>query len=423
MGQSCRPDPARVGVGRERRAERPVVAPGFRCHGSGPDRPGVRRAVRRPLHDPRAAARDGHVERHSLAAPCCRRPPEARALGASWRGGFIALGGDAAATPIGLSPDGVHWQPPARNTTTFWPGLEIVGMAEVSGGVVALTLLDGTWDCSGASACPTFGPGLPLMSWTSPDGREWTPNAGPDLGQPAGWQAPPLLVAGPTGLVVASPTTPARVATSVDGIHWQAVAAGALPAGLAITGIAGTSDGFAAVGTLEGSTGHDRAVAFTSRDGETWTGPAPLDPGTASGLTLVDTGPSWGATALVAARDGLVAVGRVFATPGATLWWQSSDGTRWRPLPGYPPLEPATCTGEGCGSEPDGILVGDGGRMVALRGGTDAGAWSSTDGLSWRRLTLAGDVPAAPATRAGLLPGGVLVTDGTVTWFGEAQGQ
>jgi hypothetical protein len=338
-----------------------------------------------------------------------------------WRGGFIAVGWGTSSTPVWTSTDGAHWEPlPFNTATTFWPGLLIVGMAEVHGGLGALTLLAGTWDC--ASACPTYSPSLPLMTWTSPDGRTWTPNTGPDIGAPAQWQGPPLLAFGPAGLVAVSPMPPTHVAASLDGIHWRTLPAAVLPAGLWIKDMVGTATGFTAVGALPVDTDHDRAVALQSVDGATWTGPIPLDIATASSFALASTGPSWGATALVSARGGLIAVGQVFATPGATLWWQSTNGHDWRPLPSYPPLGPTTCTGEGCGSGPNGTLVGDGHRMIALRGGADAGVWTSTDGLTWSRLPVTGDIPAEEATQAVLLPGGVLLTDGTTTWFGEAQG-
>ena len=55
-----------------------------------------------------------------------------------------------------------------------------------------------------------------------------------------------------------------------------------------------------------------------------------------------------------------------------------------------------------------------------MRGGTDAVALVSTDGLRWTALDLSGDIPNAQATQAVLLPGGVLVSDGTSTWFGQA---
>jgi hypothetical protein len=106
--------------------------------------------------------------------------------------------------------------------------------------------------------------------------------------------------------------------------------------------------------------------------------------------------------------------------PESALWWQSSDGRDWRRLDGYPPLGPRICTGEGCGAGPDGILVGDGQRMVAVRGGPDAAAWTSADGLAWRQLTGTGDLPDTRVLEVVLLPGGVLLSDGSTTWFGEA---
>jgi hypothetical protein len=117
----------------------------------------------------------------------------------------------------------------------------------------------------------------------------------------------------------------------------------------------------------------------------------------------------------------MIAVGRGGTAPGAALWWQSANGRDWRPLPTFPPLGPTACHGDGCGLQPNGALVGDGRRIVAVRGGPDAGAWTSSDGLAWQRLRVAGDLPSEQATQAILLPGGVLLSDGTTTWFGEAQ--
>src|SRR5487761_2533084 len=345
-----------------------------------------------------------------------------------WRGGYIAIGSlasdGATTTPVWTSRDGGLWTPVPFNTAlTFWPGLLVVGVAEVPSGLVAITLLDGSYQCGAAAACPTYSSALPLMAWTSPDGRSWTPNAGPDLGLPATWNGPPLLAAGPAGLVAASPAWPTRLARSADGIHWRAVPAGALPPGLAIRAIVATTTGFTVVGALPVDADHDRAVALQSVDGATLTGPYPLALATASAIILASTGPSWGAAGLVAGRNGLIAVGQVRATPGATLWWQSTTGRDWRPLPNWPPLGPTTCAGEGCGSQPNGALVGDGHRMLALRGGADAGVWTSSDGLAWQRLAITGDIPHEQAMQAVLLPGGVLLSDGTTTWFGEAQGR
>ncbi len=45
----------------------------------------------------------------------------------------------------------------------------------------------------------------------------------------------------------------------------------------------------------------------------------------------------------------------------------------------------------------------------------------STDGVRWTPLDLSGDMPSAGSTtQAILLPSGVLVSDGTATWFGHA---
>ena len=343
-----------------------------------------------------------------------------------WRGGYIAVGSlgsdGATTTPVWTSRDGGVWMPvPFDTANTFWPGLLIVGMAEVHANLVALTVLAGTYGrCGTASACPTFSPTLPLMAWTSSDGRKWTPNTGPDLGLPSKWQGPPLLAAGPAGLVVASREGPTHLATSVDGVHWRTLPAPALPAGVTITAIVGTATGFTGVGYLPEYADHFRAVAVRSLDGITWSGPFPLPVVSATGVVLPGIGSSWAPNGLVAARHGLIATGAGVANPQAALWWQSANGRDWRALPNWPPLGPTTCTGEGCGNWPNGALVGDGHRMVAVRGGADAGVWTSADGLAWSRLPVTGDIPSEQAMSAVLLPGGVLLSDGTTTWFGEA---
>ncbi len=54
--------------------------------------------------------------------------------------------------------------------------------------------------------------------------------------------------------------------------------------------------------------------------------------------------------------------------------------------------------------------------------GSNGAAWVSLDGQQWQPLAFSGDLPSGQATHATLLPGGVLVSDGVTTWFGQAEG-
>jgi hypothetical protein len=334
-----------------------------------------------------------------------------------WRRGFLAVGWNAPppSTPIWTSADGTHWDPLVFGTSsTFWPGMSVLDVAELRTGLVALTE---TMQWCG-ELCPlTFE--LPVVSWTSPDGRRWSPHLLPPewLASPLG--QPPLVAVGPAGLVVASRGPAARLATSIDGSRWNLLPAGGFPARFALNDLHGTATGYVAVGLWITTDSPSEAASLWSSDGEHWsTAPTILPTTPEAGSTVGSSGAS-----LVVGRDGVVAVGRGVTSPGAALWWQSADGRDWRPLPSYEPLGPTTCAGQGCSLQPNGALVGDGHQMVAVRGGTDAGAWTSTDGLAWQRLPVTGDLPAEQATQAVLLPGGVLLTDGTSTWFGEAQGR
>lgn len=332
-----------------------------------------------------------------------------------WRGGFIAVGWEAVPprTPVWTSADGRHWEPLVSGTsTTFWPGFAVLGVAEGPTGLVALT--EAVEYCS-QPCTPTY---VPLVvSWTSADGHSWKPH--PLF--PAEWLASPtgsapLVAVGPAGLVVASTGLAARLATSTDGANWRLAPAAALPARFALNDLDGTATGYVAVGRGITPDARSEAASFWSSDGRQWSKEPTLLPATPeAGLAARSD-----VTALVVGPDGIIAVGSGVTTLGATLWWQSRDGRRWAALPTWPPLGTRTpCGGEGCGLRPHGALVGDGNRMVALRGGDDAGAWTSSDGLGWQRLPVAGDIPAVQATQAVLLPSGVLLSDGTTTWFGE----
>ena len=332
-----------------------------------------------------------------------------------WRRGYVAVGWLAAppATPVWTSADGARWDAlPFDTSSTFWPGMNVIGVTHLGAGLVALTEIV-QW-CS--EPCPLVYI-LPVISWTSPDGRTWTPHVLPPewLASPPG-QAP-LFATGPAGLVVATTGPASRLAASTDGSHWHLLPAGAFPARFALNDLRGTPTGYVALGRWTPAANGGEAASLWSADGRSWSAtPTILPRASAGGADVGSAG-----TSLVLARDGMVAVGRGATTPGAALWWQSSDGRDWRALPAFSPLGPAACIGSGCSSKPNGALVGDGQRMVAVRGGADPAAWTSSDGLAWKRLRVTGDVPGELATHAVLLPGGVLLTDGTTTWFGEAQ--
>jgi hypothetical protein len=335
-----------------------------------------------------------------------------------WRLGFVALGLGGAGdrlTPVWTSTDGAHWALLASNTSgAFWPGVLVRGVAEVQGGtLVALT--ETAYGCGGAACSPTYVPSM--VAWTSPDGRAWTPHAllpTDWLSSPSG--SPPLFAVGPAGVVAASAGPAARIATSTDGVEWQHLPTSTLPPGFALTDLRGTATGYVAAGRWMTSDTRSGAASMWSADGRDWSSGPILLPTSSKAESDGESA----VASLVAGRDGMIAVGHGDTTPGATLWWQSSDGRRWRPLPTFAPLGPSPCSGDGCEHRPDGVLAGDGERLLAVRGGPDAGAWESSDGHAWRRLDMTGDLPGGDAREATLMPGGVLVTDGSSTWFGEA---
>jgi hypothetical protein len=337
-----------------------------------------------------------------------------------WSRGFVAIGSVEAppASPVWTSGDGMRWDPLVFGTsTTFWPGLAILGVAERATRLVALTE---TIEYCGEPCAPTYE--LPVVSWTSTDGRSWTPHLLPQgwLAGPSGQR--PLFAGGPAGLVVASPGPAARVATSADGVDWRLVSANAFPAGFVLDGLTGTTAGYVAVGrwTTSGTLGS--AAALWSTDGRRWARTPTFLPTSSRVGSGVGSTEGSAAVSLLVGPEGIVALGRDPAT-AATIWWHSPDGRRWSALPDFPPLGPSTCGGYGCGLDPDGALVGDGQRFVALRGGPAAAAWVSGDGRSWDAVAMTGDIPTADATRATLLPAGVLLTDGSTTWWGAAIGE
>jgi len=333
---------------------------------------------------------------------------------APWRAGFVALGWKAVppATPVWTSVDGTSWDPlPFNAPTTFWLGQTVLGVAQMGKGLVAITEVA---QFCGEPCEPTYI--LPVVSWTSTDGRRWEPSMLPQswLVEPPGMS--PLVAFGPGGLVVATRGENARIATSTDGTHWQLLPESAFPGQFALNDVRATSAGYVAAGAWITNDRPSVPASLWSADGRHWAAtptvlPSPPVPGRDVGSAV---------TALVAGRDGFIAVGRDGAPSGSVHWWQSTDGRAWQALPTFSPLRPRTCPGDGCGLQPNGTLASDGHVLVAVAGGPAAATWLSTDGGSWRALAVTGELPIEPLVQANVLPGGILASDRSTTWFGEA---
>ncbi len=320
----------------------------------------------------------------------------------------VAIGDIAGttSTTVWASTDRTHWQPLHSGTTaSLSSGLTMVGLATLAGRFVAVTEMN--------DYLYRYLP--PIMAWTSTDGQSWihaTTLPVDVLSTPTG--SAPLVAARPDGLVIATSGLAAHYATSSDGSHWVSSPRNAFPADFALDDLDGTSTGYVAIGAWmrDGSVG---AAALWSADGRHWPKTPTLLPTSASGS---GTPAFSNALTVMAGDDGIIAMG-IGDSAGAALWWRSPDGRRWQPLPTFQPLGATTCGGATCGLQPNGTVIGDGHRLVAVRGGSDAAALVSTDGQRWTALDLSGDIPSAQA-QAILLPGGMLVSDGTTTWFGQA---
>ncbi len=331
-----------------------------------------------------------------------------------WAGGYIAIGweGLPPKTPVWTSRDGRRWDLlPSATSSTFWPDQVVADVAGIPGGLVAIT--EAAQYC--VEPCQLSFQ-QPAVAWTSATARTWSPHAMPRGWLPASSRRPPLVTGGPAGLVAASTGPRARIATSLDGSHWKLLPSGAFPARFALNDLRSASNGYVAVGHWMNGDGMGAAASLWSPDGRHWPGSPALLP------TARSVGPVVGSVvgSLAIAEGGMVAIGRGLTSPGAVLWWSSRDGRHWSALPSFPPVGPTTCVGEACGRQPGGTLAADGRSIVALRGGRDAAAWVSTDGRSWRRLTVSGQLPDLDANAATLLPTGVLLTNGPTTWFGQA---
>ena len=104
-------------------------------------------------------------------------------------------------------------------------------------------------------------------------------------------------------------------------------------------------------------------------------------------------------TNIATLRDGFLAIGApwggsppLFQSPGRPSLWRSSDGLSWRRLPDSPAFtEPKSGWFDSIASGAQGgssLLVAVGAANNGDLSAFDAAAWTSTDGISWRRATV-----------------------------------
>lgn len=155
---------------------------------------------------------------------------------------------------------------------------------------------------------------------------------------------------------------------SENGDDWQPITSSEL-VGVGLATVTATADGLVAVGR-ELNPEVDRAVVARSPDGRTWTredGGAAFD-----GAQMID---------VVAALDGLVAVGSAPGTDSAAVWLKPGTGPWERVAADSVALEAAfmwsvTVAGPG--------LIAGGWRR---EGEPTAAIWTSTDGRNWSLAT------------------------------------
>jgi hypothetical protein len=329
------------------------------------------------------------------------------------RGRSVAIGDIAGttSTTVWSSTDATHWQPlPSATSTSFWSNITIIALATLRGRFVAVSEMNDFL----MQHLP------PVVAWTSTDGQSWVPaNTLPVDAVSSPSASTALVAAGQQALVIATSGLGARLATSIDGSHWVLLPRNAFPADFALNDLEATPTGFVAIGGWMKDASAGRPAALWSADGRHWPKTPTLLPtvAPASGTPVVSN-----AVTLTVGDQGMIASG-IGGSPGATRWWRSPDGRHWQALPTFPAPEASMCRGADCGLQPTWTIVGDGHRIVAWNGGASATALVSTDGKQWAALRLSGDIPDAQATRATLLPGGILLSDATTTWFGKAEGQ
>lgn len=180
--------------------------------------------------------------------------------------GFVAVGSDGSfetmkvTAAVWTSPDGITWSRVPHDDAAFRPRGWMSSVVAGGPGLVA----------RGADG---QGPDESRVIWTSPDGVSWSriPLAGAELDDA---EVSSVSAGGPGLVAVGTVGDDAAVWTSADGTIWSRVthndAVFGGPATIWMNSVAQTSTGLVAVGGSRSRLGEEKAEAWTSPDGVTW---------------------------------------------------------------------------------------------------------------------------------------------------------
>ena len=296
--------------------------------------------------------------------------PILRIQGQAQMSDVIALPGSGFAA-IGYAPP--DWQPVAWSSPDGqgW-AFHLIGTAAFTFPVSLAVGADGVVVAVGRS-------GRVPLAWTTRDGSTWEGHDVAILGTGGVAERMNAVAAGSSGFVAGGSAGPelldrhARFWTSPDGIAWEPVADDAAAfADAEVRAISPFAGGFVAVGSVGSVQDRTGAVAWLSKDGQSW---ARIDdPAFLGGEAVsVTTGPAGGLIAVGYQVDRTVAVA-----------WTSPDGRTWKRAPDEPSREHSG----GFAWMTDVLSVGDVaiavGDVQGLQRGT-AISWVSKDGLTWQQ--------------------------------------
>lgn len=309
-----------------------------------------------------------------------------------WHGGYIAVGGTfpRGQGTVFHSDDGQHW------TITYQAALPVDWSFEhlvpVGNGLLAVSDQRGV-ACEADQPCPPEGFDVAPRLWYSADGESWTQLDSPSWRQLLGDMPPLDLVGGGPGVVGVRAN--GTVVFSADGIDWQVAdlpaVTRAVPAqltafdgGFVVVGRDGERDPASQVVSVPLPPGTGRPAAWFSPNGVDWM-EADVPGEIVLGGELRE---------IASGADGLFAAGIGEAVDTQlhplTHGWASEDGMTWT-LIGRIGEELPLFGGRGLAQ---GFVVGDRSTMVifgpASANSPAVVAYSSTDGIDWRRLAFTG---------------------------------